>query len=292
MLWIINPHGLLSLHLYLIVNCTGVPTPTAVPPTPTPAYWFKLRDSSFNRVTANTYLRIPNNPIRFNTNDPDDPNPAAAQLIIGRNGLVTSNSTFSVSGGGTPPSGQSYKNNYVIERRQLQSAATLTAFRNTLVETKDAKTITNISQIEANKINIFTGTLTINSALPNGPYVLFVIGNINLNTFGAAPFRFNPTSQSIAIISTGTIFIHQNYSEANGIFIANTVQLTTSGDVTPNLPPLKINGNLISINAVNDLIRLSPDQRMPSLFVVFKPQMYLDLLPLLSTITHEGRQLQ
>jgi hypothetical protein len=168
----------------------------------------------------------------------------------------------------------------------------MNTFKDSLRDTKDAVTITTMAQVQANKVNIREGgSLTINSALPAGSYVIFVDGNVNINTFAASTI-FNPANQSIAIIATGTIFIHQNYSVANGIFVANNVQLTSNGVVTPQLPPLKINGNLISITSVNELIRLSTDQRSPSLFVVFKPQMYLDLLPLLSTTVQEGRQLE
>ncbi len=273
-------------------NCTGVPTPTAVPPTPTPAYWFKLRDSSFNRVTNSTYLRVPNNALRFSNTDADDPNPAATQLIMGANGLITSNSNITtINGGGTFSTTRAYKNNYSVNRRHLQDAATMNTFKDSLRDTKDAVTITTMAQVQANKVNIREGSLTINSALPAGQYVIFVNGNVNINPFGASTI-FNPANQSIAIIATGTIFIHQNFTVANGIFVANTVQLTSNGVVTPQLPTLKINGNLISITSVNDTIRLSTNQRAPSLFVVFKPQMYLDLLPLLSTTVQEGRQLE
>ena len=106
--------------------------------------------------------------------------------------------------------------------------------------------------------------------------------------------KLNVSGRAIALIATGAISIHSSVTDINAILIANSVDIA-SDLASPNqsLNTLKIHGNLISNTAINaPLERERVNYLQPSLFVVFNPQMYLDLLPYLSTIVREGREIQ
>jgi hypothetical protein len=202
---------------------------------------------------------------------------------------------MTITNGGTFSPNQSYKSNYVVTDHYIQNVTTLNAFRDELIDTRKVKNVTTVAQIETDTVNIFPTSTSItinNNALPAfGDYIIYVNGNVTING-AAAPLIFNQSSYSIAIIATGTIFIDESITEANGIFIAPQVVLSSTAATADQQPPLKINGNIISTNAVDTSQRQSANQNSPSFFVVFRPKMYFDLLPLLSTVVQEGRQLE
>ena len=119
-------------------------------------------------------------------------------------------------------------------------------------------------------------------------FILFVKGNV---TFGDIPSgKFNTSRKSMAIISTGQMNIHSNMTEMNGIFIADSFDLAYD-TATYSTHELKMTGNLISHMPITDFKRKRDNNKQASLYVVFLPQMYLDLIPRLSTIVQEGRQI-
>src|SRR5690606_35101059 len=144
----------------------------------------------------------------------------------------------------------------------------------------------NATQINEAGVYYRNGDLTIGSNLAAGgasTFVLFVEGNVTINTptFGTA-------ASSIAIISTGTISLSSSVSEVNAILIGNNI-------VLGNAPPgstLKINGNLISNTYIDIPREVASNPQRPNVFIVFNPRMYLNLLPYLSDIVLEGRQVQ
>jgi hypothetical protein len=81
------------------------------------------------------------------------------------------------------------------------------------------------------------------------------------------------------------IIIDSSVAGINAILIGQTVStgVSTTG--------LKIKGNLIN-ESVLQIDRNQSDGRMPSLFVVFDPKIYLDILPYLSTSTYDWKQIQ
>jgi len=80
--------------------------------------------------------------------------------------------------------------------------------------------------------------------------------------------------------------IDPSMTELNGLFIANFVNFGNSAS------ELKIVGNVISSNPANPLVRTRADSSRPSVFIVVRANMYLDLLPYFSIATYEWRQLR
>jgi len=159
---------------------------------------------------------------------------------------------------------------------------------------KTTTPITNVNQIQGNTINIFTGgNFTLNAPLPDrgSPYVVFVDGDLTLGPGMGA--TVNTTGDSVALIATGNINIHSTITQIDAIMIGNGFNLASDLAIGTNSPtPLKINGNLVSNTAVQTWRRDRPDFEKPSLFVVFKPKMYLDIMPLLSLMQSGGRQIE
>jgi hypothetical protein len=79
------------------------------------------------------------------------------------------------------------------------------------------------------------------------------------------------------------ITFSSSVTTAAGIFIAQTIEYQSTNG-------LKVLGNLISKTAVT--LQSRSDNTRPSLFIVFKPQMYLELLPYLSISKYDWQQLQ
>ncbi|HRN70888.1 MAG TPA: hypothetical protein PLS49_06945, partial [Candidatus Woesebacteria bacterium] len=248
--------------------------------------FYKLSNASLHRLQA-IDMAIPSGLQSFDIID--DPTPLQSVLVRGAAGVVTSTNAIRIING-TVSSPNIQKDNYTDGNIYLNALSTFVTYANAQ---KPTKVITNLNQIEGNKINVFgTGTQTLNintqptTAQTN--FVLLVNGNV---TISVNPYN-NIPNNSIAIIATGTITITNNVSLINAILIADTIQLTNPVTST-STTPLKINGNLISNTAVTvTRDRATNPDLQPNLFVVFNPKMYLDLLPQLSDITVEGRQVE
>lgn len=105
--------------------------------------------------------------------------------------------------------------------------------------------------------------------------------------------KFNTISQSILIATNGTLKFDPSMDEANGIFMGQIVDLGDNTAEPPPLLPLKIKGNLISVEPINTnpLKRTRTDNQKPSLFVVFDAKPYMYLLPYLSTTNYTWNEL-
>jgi len=179
-------------------------------------------------------------------------------------------------------------NNYTADTPFLSN---LRNFLSTLQGQASTITITNIGQIQENKVNIIDiADFTINTPLPSNKrnYILFVKGNLTLDA--AAGNIIGSTANSIALIAAESININSNIREINAILIADRFNLAYPSGSSTNA--LKVNGNLISNDLVETWRRDRSDYDKPSVFVVFKPNMYFDLLKLLSSSTLSGRQVQ
>ena len=159
---------------------------------------------------------------------------------------------------------------------------------------KEYHTITDFTGLTGPNIYLYNGPLTIESdyedALTNaastGPVLLAVTGgDVTIDTiddiFGdpSSPFP-------VAILTDGTLDIAPTMTELNGIFIATQVNFGTSA------VPLKIVGNIVSQNPADPGTRDRIDDTRPSVFIVARADMYLDLLPYFSTASYEWKQLQ
>ncbi|MBP7967290.1 hypothetical protein KAZ66_03375, partial [Candidatus Woesebacteria bacterium] len=161
--------------------------------------------------------------------------------------------------------------------------------------------ITQPSQVQSDSINIIKANTTFNNQnanrIPNNArnYILIIQGDLTLADMPGNGDIFNQQKRSTAIIATGAMNVHSDFVELNGIFMARNIDLgynpPTSGTMHPK--PLKISGNIITSQPVNNIKRnRTDDDTKPTLFIVFKPQMYMDLLPSLSLILRESSQVQ
>lgn len=138
--------------------------------------------------------------------------------------------------------------------------------------------IADLGAIDRDGVYVWDGasfpTLTsVPAAFNSYNVVLIVDGTVTINTPVFAPQKSTALLANSIAFSPGT-------NEAHGIFIASTV---TTGS-TPN-GGLKIVGNLIHQSGATPFVneRAWADNHKPSLFVIFDPALYLDLLPYLST---------
>jgi hypothetical protein len=153
---------------------------------------------------------------------------------------------------------------------------------------KEYQTINSLANLSSEKVNVWSGDLTIDSgnitSFDNKNVILVVTGTLSFNTA-----TYNPTNGSTAFVAK-TINMYKDttfVSEARGIFLADTINLGTSTE------PLKVTGNMSSTaNAIATGTRRRDDGRKPSLFVVFDPQVYMELLPYFSTVTYEWKEVR
>jgi hypothetical protein len=153
---------------------------------------------------------------------------------------------------------------------------------------KEYQTVGDLVNLSAKKVNVWNGNLTIDSGnitnFDNKKLILVVTGVLTFNIH-----TYDPVNGSTAFVAK-TMNMYNNttfLSEARGIFLADTINLGMSNE------PLKVTGNMSSTaNSIATGTRRRDDGRKPSLFVVFDPQVYMELLPYFSTVTYEWKERQ
>lgn len=148
---------------------------------------------------------------------------------------------------------------------------------------KEYKRITDLSAIDADGIYVwdsasFPTLVSVPEAFNAYNVVLIVpTGSVTIDTQTFAP------TKAVALLAASIAF-SANTNEAHGIFIAATI---TTGETTNQ--GLKIVGNLIHQSASSPFVneRAWADNHKPSLYVVFDPALYIDLLPYLSTSLYQ-----
>lgn len=257
--------------------------------------WYRLKQASFTKQGGILNL-IPPNVQPYDGFDTDEEllnirQPAEPDGI----GLITSGGGIDLGPNTNSVSQKNWaKLTYSANKGYLSNLSSFIAYARAR---KEVKVINTLLELEAGKINIFNG----DAYISNPQYfaaadktVLIVNGNVTLNRSAANPQTFNVARNSIAIISTGTIIVDPLLTEINGIFIANNFDLAAGAPVSAT--PLKVVGNLISNTAISNisLDRYRPvgEYQRASLYIVFYPEFYYELVPHLSTITQEGRQLE
>ncbi len=255
------------------------------------AEWYKLKNASFHRQ-GSLQMSIPSNITRFDNDDTTEMYPLSVNA-----GVMTASSTpISVASTTNSVSNVGWnKDSFNDENSFL---ASLPSFLEYAKLQKKTQIITSVSEIQSDIINIFEGNLIINNSnqLPSNEnnYVLIVNGNLTLEDMPGNSERFNNQGRSIAVMTTGAFNIHSDYDELTGIFISQSINLgyDTPAVDTRHAKSLKIVGNLISATPIDDLRRINPDTTKPTLFIVFRPDFYVDLLTLLSTIVRESTQIE
>ena len=266
---------------------TNTPTPTRTPtptPTPIPGGWYKLKDASFSKIGTYSNV-IPGSVNKFKSGDPDDT--SQARLIA---------NTTNDPGVVVVPAPSAELRYQVSTKMWLNSGSyayntTLTpsSFISYVRSRKENRTITGFSGLAADNIYVYNGNLTVDELtagqITNAAPILLIVtgGDITLNTTSNV---FGVSGNSVALVTDGTLNIAPSMTELNGIFIANQVNFGTSAT------PLKIVGNVISETAAVPQTRDRTDGTRPSVFIVVRADMYLDLLPYFSTASYEWKQLQ
>ena len=152
-----------------------------------------------------------------------------------------------------------------------------------------------LDKIESNKINIINITgdpITIIDQLETKENIVLMINGENDPSKGSVIFKkgdynngtINHINHSLTVLATGTITFDTDIIQANGIYVANNIDLGSTNK------GLKIKGNIITNSLTNE--RTWVDPLKPGFFMVFDPSHYLNLVGLLSEITYDWKQLQ
>jgi len=249
-----------------------------------PSPWYKLKDASLNKIGNHDIAVVQN----VNPFDADDNNIRAVIIASsGSNGGVLLSTGDYNPGPSYNPIPDKVSNNWHIDSYGVLYQPMFDNFYQYLKSRKQLEEKSDISSIDKNGIYfIKTGGLTISNQPPNYNFVLIVrnssdtdLGSVTININ-----NFNITNNKSIMILAKNITFSSSVTAASGIFIATNQFSYQSAN------GLKILGNLISKNAVNIIPR--SNNTYPSLFIVFKSRMYLDLLTYLSTSRYDWRQLQ
>lgn len=264
-------------------------TPSPIPTTaPTPAYavgWFKLNGASFNSRMSNRQNYVPRTLQKYDATTDDSI--TNHHIMIGSSGILLQN-------GPLDPGSNAYESG-------VKTYSTNNWYTNGYASTNTISVAKYIDYIKGRKnFTSITGAVTASSFLTSGVYVY--VGDLTLDptwfdgknivlvvqgTVSISSATFIPTNGSLALLSN-IISIDSSVTEIKAILIGTQV-LTGNSDVNP----LKITGNLIDEEESGMLLgRTRADGTKPSLFIVFNPQMYLNVLPYLSTSTYDWRQTQ
>ncbi|MEO0070140.1 MAG: hypothetical protein ABIK18_05035 [candidate division WOR-3 bacterium] len=269
-----------TYHYFKISSAT--PTPPATP-TPTQGPWIKLKNSSFQSNQSLSEL-IPSNPIPFDGDAPghayfidNDANGEAGVISVQQISPPTDPQKLSLKGWYIT----NYSPAFLFNRSDFLTYAQ---------SRKETKLISSLNQLEDKKINIYTGDLTIDNVSSfNNKKAILVVKEDDTGAGGTVSFSlsdFTPSQSAIAVIAKEIDFYSGNtyVTTAHGIFLAETIKTGESQQ------GLKIKGNLITSTFDNG--RTQQDNRQPSVFIVFDPSFYLNLLPYLSVAKYDWRQLQ
>jgi len=249
------------------------------------APWYQLKNASFHKLGSPFIDLIPSSPKDY---DSDTGAAVSRYLIITDTnyepGVVTYQaSSFNLGGGGSSFSLKNWSKDSYTKNSLLD----FDAFLNYLKSRKSYQTINDINNIKADGIYFYNNNSnnSLNlTTVPNYKFLLLFDGTVTITGSGN---KFNPSS-SIAIIAQ-TINFAKDLNEASGIFYANQINFSSPGTSTT---PLKITGNVISKNSATLSRDRANDRQKPSLFIVFDPQKYLDLLPYLSVANYDWQQLK
>ncbi len=247
--------------------------------------WFKIKDASF--ITSSTsHVVVPAIVNKYSTGDTDD---SASQKTF----IMTTTQPSGDEAGTTlgltvnPSTSYSDPHNWSVNTYTRTVGYNVAKYIDYAKSRKSYTPITqsNLSEITADGIYIWTGTnpLVIDNTnvgqLNSHNIVLVDNGEIQINVD-----QLNP-SKDLAIIAD-TITFSATTQQATGIFVANNVNTGTAAN-----QGLKIIGNLSALTSFNNQ-RAWSDTSKPAIFVVFKTEPYMTLLPYLSISKYDWQQLQ
>ena len=243
--------------------------------------WFKLSQTSFSSRMSGRTNYLPNAMTAYDASDPG----ASKYMIIGSAGNTVQYNSVVIG----VATAKYSENNWQATGYQNVNDITYTKYINYIKARKDFITITEVpsaSSFPTSGIYTTTQDVTLNPTWFDGKNIVLVIQGAGKKAiFTGTDFI---STGSLAVLAP-VIEIESTVLQVNAILIGQTV---STGSV-PNTTPLKIVGNLIDEEANGLTIgRSRTDASKPTLFVVFDPKTYFDVLPYLSTSTYDWRQIQ
>jgi hypothetical protein len=241
--------------------------------------WLKTKDTSFiNSSTTSVTIPMSVHPFPA-SNDTGSP-----YFIIGQAGSALFNSG---DAGVSPDTKYSDPRNWHAFTSH-GSVMNPGSFISYIKSRKTYQSISDLANINADGIYVWTGAdININNgnvANFNGKKVVLIsLGTVNISVNSFAPTSVAGVNPATAIIAGTINFL--NTTKAQGIFIGNTVTTDTQSY------GLQIIGNLIAIHTFTNN-RSWSDTSIPSIFVDFDSNQYINLLPYLSTASYDWRQIQ
>ena len=264
---------------------TPTPTPTVAAPTPTtpavPGALYKLRDASFYKLGNLSSTITPLSTIY----DFSDTSPTIFNQ--GASGIVAAIGSINVGTGTVSSSGWSRANT------TIPSTFTASSFKSYVMTNKSVTTVTDLSQILVSGLYYYNGDLTISSDIAPSNVVLIVNGNVTLRGTGGFTKSFNIFDRPFALVVAGTsttpktLTFGDSLTQANGLFIADTIAFS---ELSSSTTPLKITGNVTSSTPV--AMTRNRGTSAPSLFIVFNPVSYVNLIDKLSVLRSSWTQIQ
>lgn len=266
--------------------CNGTPTSRTYTPgvieNATPLFfqydnggggWFKMAQTSFNSRMSG---RLNYLPASITAYDQDD-SAVNRYLIEGSSGNIMQSEPVAIGASDMPYSA----NNWYTTNYSANTDISYSKYIDYIKARKSYTKITDLTEIEGDGIYSISTPVTLTAAQFDGKKVVLVVEGAAATFSGAT---FIPANGSLALVAKD-IIIDPTVTEIDAILVGQTV---STGEAPVGL---KIKGNLISESAV-DVKRTQTNARKPSLFVVFNPKTYLDVLPYLSTSTYDWRQIQ
>lgn len=239
--------------------------------------WFKLKDTSFNSRLSGRQNFIPNTISLFDAT-PGEDSIANKNMMIGTSGLIVQENPVEIGANGTTYSEKNWYTNAYTHTNDVSYLKYLDYVKSR----KDYKVISDLNQITEDGIYSIASPVSLSAAQFDGKKVVLVVTGGSSATFSS---DFISTG-SVAVFAQD-IIIEPTVGQINAILIGENV---TAAAGTPN-SGLKIKGNLID-QSVFMIDRAQTDARKPSLLVIFDVQLYLNLLPYLSTSTYDWKQIQ
>ena len=237
--------------------------------------WIKLKNSSFSGSGSLTNVL----PLSIAAYDSDD-DISQRYFIMNSTGndpgLVTASS---INTGTADVSSKNWKADYT-----QSTVMNPTAFLSYVKSRKTYTKITALNQITSDGIYVWDGVTSFpgitTATTPNFNFVL--ISTTQAITISGTDFS---PGKSVALVANSITFGNSTQT-ANGLFIAQTIDAGSNSN-----QGLKITGNLIAKTTLTNNRSWSNNSK-PSVFIVFDPVQYINLLPYLSTANYDWRQIQ
>lgn len=305
-----------SKEIVIACNCDEQKIPT---PANAGSYlytaWYKLKDDQFHKLDQINDT-IPNPVSEYDEDDAQEaPNPACdinnpsdiRCLNLNQAGIVTSFGD-PINTNGAPISHRQWNKTTYTKSTQL----TPESFLDYALARKPTHVINSTAELntlQQNTINILNADLVLSDTTQEGqeildilqdpartPYVLVIRGDLTVDHDFNVPEPVTSSPLPITFVveggegATGDLNIHHSVETMGGIFISDTLDFSYDSDRSPY--PLKIKGNVISYAAADPLKRNRVDDgSKPSVFVVFDPIVYLNVMDLLSVRTYDWSEL-